>query len=210
MLAKRMHKATMLGITGGIGSGKSTVTRMFSALGALTLNIDRLGHEILAEPEVLKLLRDRWGEAPFQPNGEISRQAVAAIVFEPTEEGKKELDFLEQTLHPRIAKRVEAVLKEKNLLENQLVLLDAPLLIEAGWDKMVDRVVFVDCPESRRKIRFMERGWSEEEFRRRNDRQLPVEIKRARADWVIDNSGDLERTAAQVRNLWDKLNGSDR
>lgn len=198
-----------IGILGGIGSGKSLVARQMAELGAGLLDADRAGHEVLQEQTVHDVLRQRWGDDVFGPDGRINRDRVAEIVFAPPPEGGRERRFLENLLHPRIAERLAGEQKEFAAREYRAVVLDAPLLLEAEWDRLCSRLVFVDAPRELRLARVAARGWTEEDVARREAAQLPLEVKRARADVAIDNSGTPQHTRAQVERFWASLAEQD-
>ena len=136
----------ILGLLGGVASGKSLVAGQLERLGAGVLDADRAGHEVLRMPEVEQAARERWGEAVFRPDGHIDRHRLAAIVFAPPPKGSEERRFLEELTHPRIRRLLE---KEANGLAAAgfpAAVLDAPLLLEAGWDTLCHRLILVDAP----------------------------------------------------------------
>lgn len=195
----------LLGLVGGIASGKTLVAGCFRDLGAVVLNADEAGHQVLRDAEVIAVLNNRWGESILDSNGQISRPAVAKIVFAPGNIAEKA--FLESVTHPRIQINLEQQLAE---LQSQpspppLAVLDAALLFEAGWDAICDFVVFVDCPRYLRLKRALSRGWSAEQFAARETAQMAIDDKRARSDFVLDNSQSPENTAGQVQALWQQL-----
>jgi dephospho-CoA kinase len=200
----------VIGIVGGVASGKSLVSQTFARLGAEVIEGDRLGHEVLQEAEVIALLRERWGDQVLSENGEVNRRAVAQIVFAPTPEGKAELQFLESVTHPRISARMRDRISElaaRGAVD--MVVLDAALLLEAGWDEYCDRILFVETPENVRFERAASRGWSREDFARREAAQVPLEEKRLRADTIIDNSRSAAETSRQVEQFWKSLQTCD-
>jgi dephospho-CoA kinase len=205
---------TVIGLIGGVASGKSFVAQLLEELGAIRLDADGAGHEVLRTPEVEDLARRRWGESIFGPDGRIVRKALAAIVFEPSEEGRQELTYLEQITHPRIGDRLRAQAAalaarsgSTGVQPVMALILDAPVLLEAGWDDLCDYLVYVDAPETRRLTWALARGWTEEEFRRRERAQVPLAEKRSRADFVIDNSGSAENTKSEVNRFWKSVFG---
>ena len=195
-----------IGVLGGVASGKSLVTEQMRQLGAAALEADRIGHEVLRDPEVKAALRVRWGEAVFSPDGEIDRPTVARIVFAPRPHGPPELKFLEQQTHPKIGERLLAQLDAlRRRGDVPAAVLDAPVLLKAGWDKMCDRIVFVDASREQRQTRARQRCWSDDDFAAREAAQESLETKRNRADLIVDNSGSIEATFAQVRQFWRSL-----
>lgn len=191
-----------IGLVGGVASGKSAVAAALSRRGAVVFDADKLGHRVLEEPEVRDALVARWSAAILSPDGRINRRAVASRVFGDTPEAISEREFLEQTLHPRIRRLVEAEIRQLPDASVPAIVIDAPLLIEAGWNDICQAVLFVDAPRPQRLARALTRGWTPEEFARREASQLPIEEKRRWATRVIDNSGSLEDLEAQVARFW--------
>jgi dephospho-CoA kinase len=187
-----------------VASGKSLVSELLAARGALILNADRAGHEALRLPEIEAAARERWGNVIFDGNGHIDRLKLAKIVFAPPPDGPRERKHLEALTHPEIGRRLAAQVEANKGLA-PLVVVDAALLFEAGWDKICDGTAFVDAPREARLARALQRGWTEEDFAAREGAQHSLDSKRARADWIIDNSGTVEDTEAQVKRLWHSL-----
>jgi dephospho-CoA kinase len=192
-----------IGIVGGVASGKSLVSRQFAKLGAGLLDADRAGHEVLAnDSDVRATLIERWGPAILAADGSIDRRAVAAHVFGQSEKAADDREFLEDLLHPRIQRRLDDQRQQFAAAGRSVVVLDAPLLLEAGWGPMCDVIVFVDTPRAVRLARATSRGWDEAEFDRREAAQWPVEKKRSSANVVIPNSGSADELRAAVRGVW--------
>lgn len=197
----------VIGIVGGVASGKTRVAEQFARLGAHIIQADLLGHAVLREREVIAQLHVRWGDRVLNAGGEIDRAAVARIVFAPSEGGREELRFLESVTHPRIAQRMSEEIAEQRALGTvPAVVLDAAILLEAGWGRLCDRIVYVDVARAERLARARQRGWSEAEFAAREASQLSLKEKRKVADGVIDNAGSIDHTFAQVQQFWQSLN----
>jgi dephospho-CoA kinase len=196
----------VIGLVGGIASGKTTVAEQLRSLGAEVLVADKIGHEVLRDRQVQDRLRERWGEAVFDRDGQVDRAAVARIVFAPPPEGPRQLAFLEQITHPQIARRVRERLAELAVRSDlKAVVLDAPLLLKVGWGETCDKLVFVEATRSLRLQRARERGWSEADFAAREAAQESLDEKRNCADWVIDNSFSPSDTFRQVQRFWRSL-----
>lgn len=208
-LGTRRNRRTdmiVLGITGGIASGKSLVAQQFGQWGALVLDADRLGHEVLDEDVVRDALVARWGPCILNAAGHVSRAAVAARVFAAPPQGAVELAFLEGVTHPRITARVEERLRQaRENGEARVVVLDAPVLHKAGWDAYCDLLVFVDADEGLRLARARQRGWDERQWRAREAAQPDLAYQRERADVVLDNSGSPAALLAQASQVWRSL-----
>jgi dephospho-CoA kinase len=195
----------LIGILGGVASGKSLVAQQLARLGAGVLDADRAGHEVLRLPQIEAAVRQRWGDEVFGPDGRIDRRRLARIVFAGPPEGPLQREYLEKLTHPEIGRllgRQAAALAGSGY---RVAVLDAALLLEAGWDKLCDRLVFVDAACEVRLSRALGRGWSKEDFAAREEAQESLDSKRQRADVVVDNSGSPEHTQAQIERFWQSL-----
>ncbi|MGV6814921.1 MAG: dephospho-CoA kinase [Phycisphaerales bacterium] len=188
----------VIGIVGGIGSGKSSVAKEFESLGCVVSDSDQSVHEIMEDPKVIAQMVEWWGKRVLSADGTIDRRRVAEIVFENEFDRRR----LEGLIHPLVHQ------KRREMVEGAVsrgvagVIIDAPLLFEAGVDAECDAVVFVDTPKNIRQSRVEQsRGWSEEELEKREKTQLGLEHKRKRSDYVVANSGspdELHRGVARV------------
>jgi dephospho-CoA kinase len=177
---------------------------MFAAamqsLGCDVIDADAVAHDVLDQPEVQEMLAAWWGAEVILPSG-VDRAAIARIVFDDAAARQK----LEQLVHPR----VESICRgriEASKPASGVVVLDAPLLFEAGWDAWCDCVVFIDAPESVRRARVRaNRGWNDAEFQARSDVQIPLDEKRARSDHVLVNAEDPASLRRQTAGLLDRL-----
>jgi len=196
----------LIGVAGGIASGKSLVSEQLTRLGAEVLDADGAGHDVLRDPEVSEAIRRRWGDDVLDAAGEIDRSEVAKIVFAPPPAGPEELTYLEQLTHPRIGQRLrERMITLARGRQSLVAVLDAPVMFKAGWDKLCDKILFVDSPRELRLARAKSRGWSEAEFDAREAVQESLDAKRSRAEVIIDNSSSPEHTYAQVERFWRSL-----
>jgi dephospho-CoA kinase len=193
----------VIGIIGGIAGGKTWVAQALGRWGAAVIEADRLGHAVLETAEVKRQLRQRWGEGVFGPDGQVDRAAVARRVFAPPPSGPEELAFLEGLTHPRIATRIRRRLGQlRKQGDVRVAVLDAPLLLKAGWDAFCDLLLFVEVPSDVREQRARERGWTRQEFQARQAAQTPLDLVRRRADVTIDNAGPPDRTLEQLETVW--------
>ncbi len=158
-------------------------------------------------PEIEAAARRRWGDSIFGEDGRIDRKQLATIVFSPLPEALPERRYLEKLTHPVIGRLLQEQAERGAASGCRAAVLDAPLLLEAGWDRLCDRLVFVDSPRDVRLKRAEERGWKERDFAVREDAQESLDSKRRRADVVVDNSGPPEQTQAQIERLWPSLIG---
>ena len=193
----------VIGIIGGIASGKSRVSAEIIRRGARLIDADRIGHDLLKTEPVKRAIRAHWGNEVFCGK-EVDRSLLARAVFDTPE--SSEIEKLNEILHPEITARVEEELAACRIRGDALVLLDAPLLCETGLDRLCDVVLFVDADLRHRQERAAARGWSADELRRREARQIPLEEKRARADSIIDNNGPEERISPQIESFLRRCN----
>ncbi|WP_104203734.1 dephospho-CoA kinase [Billgrantia saliphila] len=189
----------IVGVTGGIASGKSTVARAFAALGVPWVDADDVAREVVEPGEpALAEIAARFGQRTLLEDGRLNRRALREIVFaEPSERL-----WLESVTHPRIRERIVAHLERLQAEGAPYVLLVSPLLFESGQSKMVDRCLVIDVPESLQLARTAARDDVDDaQARAIVAAQMPRAERLARADDVIDNSGDEEDLAAQVAEL---------
>jgi dephospho-CoA kinase len=192
----------VIGIVGGIGSGKSTVGQALRELGCVVANSDDFARQALRDPTIRRQIVKWWGQAVLDPStGEVDRSRIARIVFANPDERRR----LETLTHPWIeAKRRE--LFDAAPPETPALVIDAPLLLEAGLDRECDLIIFVEAPADLRLRRVMDsRGWTQAQVRDREAAQMPLDAKRARADHVIVNTGDLATLHAATRGVLDKV-----
>ena len=134
----------VVGLSGGIGSGKSYVAGLLKDFGAQVFDADRAGHDVLCDGEIKRLLRQRWGNQIFGSNGEVDRQEVAGIVFGCDENAVTELRFLQSISHPLIQHALDEFIEKFQAAEDSVsIVVDAALLFEAEWDECCDQVIFV-------------------------------------------------------------------
>ena len=192
------HKP-IIAIIGAIGAGKSTVAEVFAQYGGRIINGDRHGHAVLESPEMLSFLRERWGNNVLHEDGTPNRRAIAEIVFNDADE----LKALEAAMFPRIRERVEAEIAQAEADSTvKLVVLDVPVMLEAGWSVEHDLMIFVDAPRDQRLARLHQRnGWSPDQVAAREARQMPLEQKRQHADQTIENDGSLEELADTIEKI---------
>jgi dephospho-CoA kinase len=195
-------EAYVIGLLGGIGSGKSRVAWELERLGAGVLDADKASHRVLESPEVRKAIEQKWGQRVLDPKGYVSRQAVAEVVFRDDPAAEEERRFLERLIHPEVSKLLATEAERLVASGKSALVLDAPLLAEVGWHKSCHLLVFVEASEETRFGRLQARGWTWEEFRRRQGAQWPVTVKRRLAHEVISNESSPEELAAQVAQLW--------
>ena len=194
----------VIGLTGSIGSGKSTVSGFFEKLGAIVIDADQVSRQVV-EPgsPALKELTVAFGANILNPDGSLNRTLVAEIVFNSDE--KREL--LNSIIHPMIFNEINSTIEEYREKGTEIIILEAALILEKkGLIKLIDKLIVVSIDEETQKKRLEGRGdLSREQINARINSQLTNNEKIRHADYIIDNNQDLVNTREQVRELWDKL-----
>ena len=195
----------VVGLTGGIASGKSTVTAMFRELGAQVIDADQVARDVVepGTPGVEEVARRFPGVV--DASGRLDRTELGRRVFADPAERRA----LEAIVHPRIREEVTRRLEALARAGENVALYDAALLIENGLQKGMDGVIVVWAPESLQRARLAARdGLDEAAVTARLRAQMPLADKRAHATWVVDNGGSLDETRAQVRRIWEEIQQS--
>ncbi len=192
----------VIGLTGSIGTGKSEAARQLEALGASIISADQVGHEAYTpNTEAWEHVVSAFGDEILQDDGEIDRRKLGTIVF--SDPGQ--LERLNQIMHPRMAQMVADKVEVLRGQGVEVVVVEAALLFEAGWDSLVEEVWTTDSPEQavieRLKVR---NGMSEEEARKRMSSQMGRTERLDRSDYVIENSGDMVALGLAIKELWDR------
>jgi len=193
-----------VGLTGGFACGKSTVAKMCSDLGARVIYADKVAHELYRPGQpVYEELVKRFGPEIVQPDGEIDRAKLASIVF-----NNGRVEELNKIVHPAVIRRQEQLMHEISAREpNAVIMVEAALIFEAGAKNRFSKMIVVTCRPDQKVARYalragLDEAAATEEVQRRSKAQLPDEEKMRRADYVIDNSGSLERTRQQVERVY--------
>lgn len=193
----------VVGIVGGIGAGKTCVTRILAERGCRVVSADEVNSQILTQKRIIEILVGWWGTEILTADGRVERAKIADIVFSDPQQRRR----LESLTHPLIEQQRAAMICDS--IKDQAVkaiVLDSPLLLECNLDQQCDAVVFVEADEAVRLQRLARsRGWGEAELKRRELQQMPLEQKRARAQYVIRNSGSAADLAVQVENVLNQI-----
>lgn len=189
-----------LGLTGGIGSGKSTAARMFADLGAIVIDADAIAKEVL-EPGQLghESIVNKFGDEILDSSGNIDRSILAAKVFE----NSAELKELEDIVHPAVASKVLEI--RESLPVGATVVYDTPLLVEKKLQHQFDQVIVVLAPEALRTQRLLARGLAQNDIIARMSNQATDEQRREVANYVIDNSSTLVELRDEVQKVWTQI-----
>lgn len=194
----------VIGVTGGIGTGKSTVARMFQRFGAVVVDADQLAHQVM-EPKRLawRQIVKTFGEAILNDDHTVNRRRLAARVFNDATLRQR----LEAIVHPPVLRAIREQLRRlRRRRRPRAVILDVPLLMEVGAEGLVEAVVVVVAPPGVQRQRLKEKcGWSDREIEARVGAQWDLTAKAALADYVVDNSDGVEATRAQVKRIWSQL-----
>ncbi len=202
-MSERTH-IPVIGIVGGIGSGKSSVARWVAARhnDVALINGDEIGHEVLTDVAVRDAIRKRFGEPVFNADGQINRKALGQVVFGSNREQQSARDDLERIVHPKIRETIAGKIANSAAAGKWAVLLDAAVLFEAGWNDLCHAVVFIDVPRDERLARLREtRGWDDAETERRESSQASLESKRRQSQFIVDNSRSVEAAGRQLEEF---------
>ena len=202
-------KKPIIGILGGIGSGKSTVAAEFAKLGCAVVDADKIAHELLDEDDVREKMVGLFGQGILDSAGKIDHKKLAAIVFADAEK----LSSLNQIIHPLVLERVEQLIKQYQTQVPavreppvQAIVLDIPLLAEVGWEKWCDKLVFIECKQHLRVERAKKMGiFDENQIKIRENFQISLDNKATVSDNTIDNNSDFSALAGQVADIFSNI-----
>jgi len=180
----------VVGVIGGIASGKSEVSKLLEAKGASVFNADAAGHRLLTRPDIRQKIINVFGVGCLDENGVIDRKHLAKSFFSGPSD---QLSQLESILHPVIRQQaVEAIEAFRKDGSMPMLILDVPLLIEAGWQSLCDKIIFVNTPIEIRFANASRRGWSNQELLVRESTQLPLDKKKGHATDIVQNVGSIQ------------------
>nr|MBN2277993.1 dephospho-CoA kinase [candidate division Zixibacteria bacterium] len=191
----------LIGITGQIGSGKSTVASLFKKHGAFIISADRIGKDVVEKsPALKKKLAVIFGREILTPGGRLRRRRLGDLVFS----SKKSRDRLNALIHPHLLRQMDLETKQA-LQKFEMVVIDAALLLDWNWDRRLDVTILVNAPRAVKIKRLMDKGFTLKEARQRLNAQIPYRAVRARADLVIVNSSSLSDLESKVLRIIRKL-----
>ncbi len=193
-------KKPIIGILGGIGSGKSTVAAEFAKLGCKVIDADKIARELLLYKTAVKeKVVGLFGRTILDPAGKIDREKLAEVVFADA----RKLSLINEIIHPLILQQAQELIKQYDC-QNQVkaIVLDMPLLVEVGWDKRCDKLIFVDCEQKLRLDRAKKLGFDKKQVKIRENFQISLDNKANLADNTIENNSDFSVLAKQVVNIF--------
>jgi len=197
------RRKPIIGIAGGIGSGKSTVAAEFAELGCAVIDADKIAHELLDEPDVYGQIVGAFGRQILNRENKIDSSKLAEVVFS----GPDNVSRLNSIIHPPVLVRIERLIRQLNRRDAvKAIVLDIPLLFEAGWEKRCDRLIFIDCNEALRAERVKKMGlFDENQLKSRENFQISLDKKAERCDNTIDNNSGFEALATQVTGIFTNI-----
>ncbi len=198
-LVGKIAEKPVIGILGGIGSGTSKIAAEFAKLGCKVIDADRIAHELLEEPPVREKVVGLFGQAVLDSSGKIDREKLAEVVFADDHM----LASLNRIIHPLILQRTQELI-ERYMSQKQVkaIVLDMPLLVEVGWHKRCDKLIFVDCEKKLRQERAKKMGFDKKQTKIRENFQISLDNKASLADNTIENNSDFSAMAKQVTGIF--------
>lgn len=196
----------IIGILGGIASGKSTVAGCFAQLGCAVIEADKLAHAVLEETDVKEAVLSIFGREVMDADGRINRKSLARIVFQDS----VAIQRLNGLIHPRVMAEVRRLIESyRHNPQIKGIVLDVPLLAEAGGLELCDAVIFVDADRQKRLERWQKNtGYDDNELKKRENFQISLDKKRSLAHYIISNNSDASEVAGQVAQLFSSITGS--
>jgi len=192
----------VIGILGGIGSGKSTVAAEFAKLGCGVIDADKIAHELLGLDAVKEEIVTRFGRAVLNGAGKIDRRKLAGAVFCDAEK----LSLLNQIIHPLVLERAEKLIHQYRRQSHvKAIVLDMPLLLEVGWARRCDRLIFVDSEQKLRQGRAKKMGFDENHLKIRENFQISLDKKFDLADNTVENNSDFSALVRQVADIFSDI-----
>ncbi|HDP69958.1 MAG TPA: dephospho-CoA kinase [Actinobacteria bacterium] len=196
----------IFGVTGNIGSGKSTISKMLSDLGAFTIDADVIALTVvIPNSQTFAQVVNEFGLSILQDDGTLDRKSLASIVFTDP----RKLAILNEIVHPAIMGSIKLMVEKyrKTLSDEAVVVIDAPLIVETEFLSLVDSLLVVAADENVRLKRLLKKGYSREDALARMKSQTPSDVLVTHADYIINNNGTLEELKEKVDELWEKISG---
>ncbi|MBT9138498.1 dephospho-CoA kinase [candidate division NPL-UPA2 bacterium Unc8] len=197
-----MKRTIIVGVTGGIATGKSTIAEMLGRLGAKVIDVDRVAHRFLKRGTIAwRKVVDEFGDEILNKNLVINRKRLGKIIFTNKDKQKK----LEKIIHPLVIEAVREKISRETNQKQVVIVIDAPLLIESGLVSLMDKLIVVNAPGHIQRKRLVKRGLTQVEIKKRIDSQLPLAMKVKLADYIVENNGNLTWARKQVGKIWNEI-----
>ena len=195
-----LNQFIIISFIGGVGSGKSTLAKWLGEHFSIpVIDGDKLGHAALKQANVIKQLVEQFGSGILDPDGEVNRSQLGALVWGDDSQSVRARKELEQIVHPVIRQSMQEAINNARQSGKSGIVIDAAVMIEAGWHDICDQLIFVNTPEKKRVEHVIgSRNWTEDQLHKRERSQLDLETKRKHAHFVIDNSGSVEQSGQQM------------
>jgi dephospho-CoA kinase len=196
------NRKNIIGILGGIASGKSTVAKELAKRGCVVIDADKIANQLLLSKDVKKQIRDKFGGGVFDADGRINKKKLAKVVFA----GARAVKAINAIIHPMVFEKTEELIKEYSRRPAvKAIVLDMPLLAEVGWNKKCDKLIFVRCDDRIRLKRAQKKGvLKENELKKRENFQISLDKKADMAQYIIENN-DLSELIRQIEKLFPAL-----
>ena len=197
------HKKPIIGILGGISSGKTTLANLFTRQNASLIDADKIARQVTDKPNIINSITKAFGNEVLDPKGKLDRKKLAKIVFQD----KILTDKLNKIVHPEVLNEIEQkILEFLDDSKTKIIVLDIPLLLEIGWEKKCDILVFIHCNQELRLKRAAQRGVaSGEDLKNRENLQISLDKKRDIADYIVNNNSKESAMAEQVQEIINKI-----
>ncbi len=199
-------KKPVIGILGGIASGKSTVAAEFAKLGCKVIDADDIVHELLERAAVKEKIAARFGRAILDLTGKIDHKKLAAVVFDDVDK----LSSLNEIIHPFVLRRAEELIARYDRQDQvKAIVLDMPLLVEVGWAERCDKLIFVDCKQELRVARAKKKGFDQNQLKIREKFQISLDNKVSLADNTVINNSGLSALVRQIADIFSDFTITD-
>jgi dephospho-CoA kinase len=200
---QKQNKKPIIGILGAIASGKSTVAKELEKRGCAVIDADAIAKQFLLDDDIKRQIREKFGNEVFDNQGQIDRKKLAEKVFNCYEAVK----LANSIIHPPVLQKTEELIEQYQKDANvKAIVLDVPLLAEAGWEKRCDRLIFVDCREPVRLERYAKKGvFDENQLKKRENFQISLDKKAKISHYMIDNNKDLSELTRQIGEIFPAL-----
>jgi dephospho-CoA kinase len=195
----------IIGIVGGVGSGKSTVAAELGKLGCKVIDADKIAHELLEKKSVKEKILKYFGPGILNPKGKIDRRKLAGIVFSDA----RKLASLNRVIHPLVFEKTEKLIeKYKSQKKVKAIVLDMPLLVEVGWTKQCDELIFINCKQKIRAKRAEKMGFNKNQLKIRENFQISLDKKAKLTDNIIENNSGFSALVRQVADIFSYIVGN--